>query len=418
MKKVIVFIKKVYSNLFFRQQRKPVRVCTEPKVKPGKLSVGSNGSILQEMACFLKSRYDFRFNLLSEVTEYRPKTKQAIPFRLVGQRELNTLCLAARKEGIECWDRDVSRFVNSEETSSYHPFLQYMNRLPEWDGTDRLNPLALRVSDEAVWVKGFSRWMLGVTAQWLNMDPLHANSVAPVLISKKQGMHKSTFCKMLMPSVLQSYYTDCFDLNAASASEQKLTAFGLINLDEMDKFTSNKMALLKNLMQVAGLNIRKMYKKSYSALPRVASFIATSNQKEILTDPTGSRRFLCVEVKKKIDCSPIDHDQLYAQLKQMLAEGAPYWFTTEEEAEIMTHNAPFQRHGLVEDLFCRYYRASSTTEEATPLLAIDIYEHLKKLHPGVMSKISPNTFAKTLVSLNIERIRKSHGTYYQVVCRA
>lgn len=123
---------------------------------------------------------------------------------------------------------------------------------------------------------------------------------------------------MLMPDVLQQYYTDSFDMGSVAASEQKLAAFGLINLDEMDKYSPSKMAGLKNLMQMAGLNIRKAYKKCYALLPRVASFIATSNRMDLLTDPTGSRRFLCVEVKHKIDCSPIDYEQVYAQLKSEL----------------------------------------------------------------------------------------------------
>ena len=56
-------------------------------------------------------------------------------------------------------------------------------------------------------------------------------------------------------------------------------------------------------MQVVNPCVRKAHQKNYRPLPRVASFIATSNQKELLTDPTGSRRFLCVEIENKIDCS-------------------------------------------------------------------------------------------------------------------
>ena len=122
----------------------------------------------------------------------------------------------------------------------------------------------------------------------------------------------------LLPRELQRYYTDSYDLSAQSAAECKLTEFGLINMDEFDKFTPRKMALLKNLMQVVNPCVRKAHQKNYRPLPRVASFIATSNQKELLTDPTGSRRFLCVEIENKIDCSPLDYRQLYAQLKAEL----------------------------------------------------------------------------------------------------
>ena len=79
--------------------------------------------------------------------------------------------------------------------------------------------------------------------------------------------------------------------------EQKLGLFGLINLDEFDRLPDRKMALLKNWMQMAGMNVRKAHAKHFHPLPRLASFIGTTNQKNLLSDPTGSRRFLCVEVQ-------------------------------------------------------------------------------------------------------------------------
>ncbi len=364
---------------------------------------------------FLKQRYEFRYNLLTEVTEFKKKNLNKAFYRSVGQRELNSLCLEARRNGIDCWDRDISRYVQSADISTYHPMQQFMLSLPEWDGTDRITQLAQRVSQETLWVEGFHRWMLGLTAQWLQMESLHANSVAPVLFSKKQGMHKSTFCKMLLPDILQNYYTDSFDLNSLSASEQKLTVFGLINLDELDKFSEKKMALLKNLMQMAALNIRKAHKKSYSLLPRIASFIATSNRKDILTDPSGSRRFLCVEVLKKIDCSPIDHLQIYAQLKAEVNNGVRYWFTTEEEKEIMKNNISFQRSGMEEDVFYDCFRMPETGETGELLSAAEIFKRLKNQNPSAMREVNTNTFGKMLTAAGIERKRTKKGNRYHVI---
>ncbi|WP_288655367.1 VapE domain-containing protein [uncultured Parabacteroides sp.] len=95
------------------------------------------------------------------------------------------------------------------------------------------------------------------------------------------------------------------------------------------------MALLKNWMQMAGMNVRKAHAKHFHPLPRLASFIGTTNQKNLLSDPTGSRRFLCVEVQSKINCEGIEHDQIYAQLKNELQKGERHWFTSGEEEAIM-----------------------------------------------------------------------------------
>ena len=370
---------------------------------------------MMAMEQFLGEQYDLRFNKLTSETEFRKRNLSGACFQPVGQRELNSFCIEARKQGIDCWDRDVSRYVFSDSIPEYHPFRLYMDELPDWDGIDRIDSLARRVSSVPLWVKCFHRWLLGMAAQWLETDRLHANSVSPVLVSRTQGKQKSTFCKLLLPRELQRYYTDSYDLSAQSAAECKLTEFGLINMDEFDKFTPRKMALLKNLMQVVNPCVRKAHQKNYRPLPRVASFIATSNQKELLTDPTGSRRFLCVEIENKIDCSPLDYRQLYAQLKAELLAGERYWFTSEEEAEIMAANESYYKHPVEEDVFRSCFRPAEYGEKALMLSAAEIFQRLKKYNPAAMRSVSAGNFGKFLSSQGIERKHTESGNYYRVV---
>ena len=274
------------------------------------------------------------------------------------QRDLNSICMEARRTGIDCRDRDVNRFVYSKEVKEYHPFRQYMEWLPEWDGKDRVSDLARRVSSEPLWVEGFHRWMLALASQWMGSNRMHANSLAPILVSERQGCQKSTFCKSLMTSSLVRYYTDSVDLSASTQMEQKLGLFGLINLDEFDRLPDRKMALLKNWMQMAGMNVRKAHAKHFHPLPRLASFIGTTNQKNLLSAPTGSRRFLCVEVQSKINCEGIEHDQIYAQLKNELQKGERHWFTSAAEEAIMRSNEAFYKRPIEEDVFHACFRAA------------------------------------------------------------
>ena len=381
--------------------------------KPSKTKTDN---LLQELQSFMETTYDFRFNLLTEETEYRTQgTNTSTAYRIADQRALNSLCMEAKTRGIACWDRDISRYIHSYSVKEYHPFTSYMDNLPDWDGTDRLENLARRVSGNPLWMKGFRRWMLAMTAQWMQLDHLHGNSVAPVLISRKQGRQKSTFCKLLLPAVLQRYYTDSIDLNAPTQMERKLSLFGLVNLDEFDKIPPKKMPLLKNLMQMVELNIRKAYQKSYASLPRMASFIATSNQKELLSDPSGSRRFLCIEVEEKIDCSPIDHDQIYAQLKTCLSGGERYWFTSREEAEIMASNAKFYKQTIEEDIFHSCFRQASKSEHPLLLSAAEIFERMKKQNPAAMLGTTANRIGPFLNNLGIERIHTRYGNRYKVM---
>ena len=203
-------------------------------------------NMLEALQCFLTARYNFRYNLLTEQTEYRGKEMPDEEYGIVAQRDLNTFCLEARTGGINCWDKDVSRLLHSERLEDYHPFLTYMDTLPQWDGVDRITPLAQRISKKTFWINGFHRWMLGMAAQWSGRMDRCANAVAPMLVSRMQGKCKSTFCQLLMPDGLRDYYTDSFELTGQSGCEQKLAQFGLINLDEYDRLSPQKLPLLRH----------------------------------------------------------------------------------------------------------------------------------------------------------------------------
>lgn len=375
----------------------------------------SNIDPLLKLNDYLSQTYQFRYNLLTEEAEYCSHDERRENFNTITQRDLNSICLDARMQGINCWDRDVSRYIYSNKISVYHPFRHYLDNLPEWDGTERIKGLAGRVSANTLWIMGFHRWMLAMTAQWAGIASVHANSMAPLLISHEQGKCKSTFCKMLLPRQLQRYYTDSFDLSSLSQSERKLGIFGLINLDEFDKLPVGKMSLLKNLMQMADLNIRGAYKKNYQQLPRIASFIGTSNQKELLTDPTGSRRFLCVEVNSMIDCTDINHDQIYAQLKFELNRGDRYWFTGEEEAGIMQHNLSFYKQSPEEEVFYTCFRPAEEGEGCLQLPGAEIFKYLKKHNPAAMREASPVKFYKILTKTGITKVHTKQGNLYRVV---
>ena len=372
-------------------------------------------NLTENVESFLKSHYDFRYNVLTEETEFRSLERMNEGFQSVNQRVLNTLCMEAHEAGIVCWDRDLSRCIYSTRIVEYHPFRLYLDELPKWDGIDRVMDLARRVSENPLWKKEFRIWMLGMTAQWMGIMGDHANSVAPLLISTEQGYLKSTFCKSLLPSVLQRYYMDKVDLTGQGNVERRLAEMGLLNLDEFDKYSPTKMPLLKNLMQMASLSLCKAYQKNYRSLPRIASFIGTSNRKDLLTDPTGSRRFICVLVEHPIDCKLIEYEQLYAQLKEEILSGERYWFTKEEEQELQRNNLSFYRQGPVEDVLRSCYRSVEKGEECELLSAADIFQYLKKKNPAAMRGANPASLAQILVAVGIERKHTKFGNVYRVV---
>ena len=407
MKEWIEICKNVLNRWLGKSGNVPV---TQPQVKKEPKAYSSD-----KLKSYLKAHYEFRYNVLSEINEFRPKGEDMSAFRVLGKRELNALCMEIQSAGIACWDRDLARYVHSTLVEAYHPFTLYLQELPLWDGKDRLVDLASRVSSEEYWVKHFHRWMLALLAQWMGKNTAFANCVAPLLVSEEQGWMKSTFCKSLMPEPLQAYYTDQMDLSSGGNMEGKLAVMGLINLDEFDRLTSRGMAKLKNLMQLSSLNIRKAHQKNYTQLPRIASFIGTSNRKDLLDDPTGSRRFLCVEVAHRIDCSDIDLPQIYAQLKAELEAGERYWFTSDEELEIQRHNESFYQVHPEEELFRNHFRAASDDEAFEMLSLSEILEALKEKHGGLLRNISMVKFGNALVVSGVERVHTKYGNRYKLV---
>ena len=245
---------------------------------------------------------------------------------------------------------------------------------------------------------------------------------ADAILSSVYGLHdtsaclgKSTFCRQLMPTALQAYFTESFDLNNPTAAEHKLTAFGLINIDEFDRLSAERMPLLKNLMQLECITLRRAFKHSAEPLPRIANFIATSNRYDLLTDLTGSRRFICVDVQHPIDChTPIEYDQLYAQLKEAILAGERTWFNKEEEAEIQAHNQAFYRvlpaQELLEEAveFCEAGAAG-----AVLLSSATLYSLLQKKHPAALRDYSPRAFSRLLMQWG-QRVHTKNGNGYWV----
>jgi hypothetical protein len=410
------------------QQPKPVAksetvaaVKPEPKAKEaeGTTDIPQKENMITKLCKYLKTKYLFRYNVLTTNCEMK-RSGSDDDYIVIGKREKNSIVLDAQQAGLNCWDKDVERIINSSETELYHPFIEYFNRLPKWDGKDRVSELAKRVSDKPLWVSGFHRWMLGATAQWMNVEGenARANCVAPLLISTEQGWGKSTFCRMILPNELRDYYTEHFDLSKESSCEQRLGDFGIINLDEFDKYSAKKMPTLKNLLQEQALSVKRAYAHSETHLHRIASFIGTSNRRDLLVDPTGSRRFICVELDKQIDCeTPIEYAQLYAQLKEEVLRGERTYFTKMEEREIQLNNRIYYRSVPEIEAFHRHFRMASAGDDGAEFMtASEIFKRLQRSERTVMRGVTPAKLARQLPEIG-ERVHQNLCNGYYVITK-
>ena len=368
----------------------------------------------------IKRKWDLRFNELENNLELRDKTCPKATFKLMTERSHNSVVMHVQRELPQCYRSWVDCYLYSESVKSYHPLRHYLSSLPKWDGHDRLTELAYVVSRDALWVKVFSRWMRAMVAGWLKPDgqlQVFPNQVAPLLLSERQGVGKSTFCRSLLPPQLLRYYTDKFDLTADSGAEKHLGNYALINMDEFDRYSERQMAILKNLMQLTCVKMRRPRSRSCVLLQRMASFIGTSNQMSLLTDPTGSRRFYCQPITQTLHLVAIDHDQLYAQLVAEVAAGAPLFFNKDEEREIELHNRPFYKTSALTDVFTRYYKVptESTSQEEVKWLPIThLFERLKQVAPHALRGIGIKRLCNELRYLGVPHRHRVDGNVWGV----
>ena len=163
-----------------------------------------------------------------------------------------------------------------------------------------------------------------------------------------------------------------------------LGRMALVNIDEYNAKTAREQAKIKRILTEKDVQVRHMRSEHYEMTPRMASFIATTNERQPLNDTQGSRRYLCVEVTGMIDTdTPVNYQQLYAQAVWELDHGERYWFTREEEAEIETHNMGFQDMSSAEVLLMMLYEPAARSKKnflkAADILA-DIAEECRKRH--------------------------------------
>lgn len=365
---------------------------------------------------FMNRRYEFRYNSVLDDLEYRQRDSIHFYFKPVDKRVRNSISICALKEGISAWDRDVDRFLNSEYVPLYNPVEEYLYETGRWDGKDRIRALAgLVPCANPHWQELFYRWFLSMVAHWRGVDRQHGNNTSPLLVGA-QGYRKSTFCRIILPPELRFGYTDSIDFKSKQEAERYLGRFFLINIDEFDQINVSQQGFLKHLLQKPVANLRKPYGSTICEMRRYASFIGTSNQKDLLADPSGSRRFICVEVTGAINTNvTINYKQLYAQAMDAIYKGERYWLNDEDENILKQTNREFEQTSPLEQLFHCYLSPAEEEESGEWMTTMQILNYLQTKTRDKLAINKVAQFGRTLQKLNIPCRKSYRGTLYHLV---
>ena len=375
---------------------------------------------------FLSDNYQFRRNVLNGKVEYRTISAEQADYQQVWRaltpEAVNSIVRKAKQENItkNSPKTDILEVIHSDATPTYNPIWEFLDNLPKWDGQNHLSQMFSRlpgISSEQL--DFLVIWFRSAVAHWQQKDKLHANESVPTLIGA-QGCGKSTFIARLLPTELQEYYLDHLNLSNKFDKEMALTNNLLVNLDELDAIRPSQQAALKQTLSKIKVNGRTIYGSSQQDRPRYASFVATTNNPHPLSDVTGSRRFICIEIPEGqyIDNSgEINYEQLYAQLMYEVNElKAPYWFTNEQVARIQQLNLDYTDEKDIAEIVEACFRKPNEGEKVKAMNCTQMLELISKEYPSLKKTVSTKVhLGLAMKDLGFEHTERGHVKYYNVV---
>lgn len=400
-----VLIQTVFKTAYLRQQAANVPL---EAVRPSAL-------LAFKTEAYLNEHYVMRRNVMTGVAEYKVRGL-GYGFQPLDRTVRNTMAIQALKAGVDSWDRDINRYIDSTLIPQYNPLADFLTHLPRWDGRDRVTLLAQRVKTEnTYWARDFRLWMRSMVAQWMGKDVHHGNAIVPVLIGP-QGSGKTTFCRRLLPETLQTYYNDRLPMRNDTDILMAMASYALINIDEFDALKRSQQPILKYLVSKHDVKLRPPYGKAVVQRQRYASFIATTNNVRPLVDTTGSRRFLCVYAPHIDNAGSIAYKQLYAQLLHEVESGQRYWLTDADNCRVMRQNVLFQQIKDYESMIAATFLLPEATAPEAPYMTLsNIIAELSQLFPNLsLTNNMRSTIGKLLKNMGYNTKRSNRETLYQV----
>lgn len=371
---------------------------------------------------FLNENYVFRRNTLNGKVEYAVLPKADV-FRPLTKEALNSIVIRAKREQIlekGSPKTEITEYVESEEVSEYNPAQAFLTTLPKWDGQNHIARIFGRIPGiSSEQLNYLTIWLRSAVAHWLQMDMLHGNECVPTFIGS-QGCGKTTFVRRLLPPELREYYLDHLNLSNKFDKEMALTNNLIVNLDELEAIGVKQQSKLKQTLSVSKVNGRPIFGRTQQDRPRFASFVATTNNPHPLTDPTGSRRYICIQIPDGHlinNEGDIDYLQLYAQVVYELQElKAPYWFSNDEVARIQQLNQDFMEQKDLGEMFVACFRHPEEGEVPKTMNCDQMIVVMQKSYPSLTNTIGNKVrLGKTIKALGFKHRERAHISYYDVM---
>lgn len=315
-----------------------------------------------QLETYLNSKWDFKINEIRSKVEWKLKNDRA--FKELREIDLNSLYRTCRKEFPKLKRPDLQSILYSDFSSKYNPFEEYFNNLPEWEEEyDFIDMLGntIKTPNQEHWLKCFKKWFVAMVGCMLVDDIV--NHTALVLYGG-QGLGKTTWLDNLVPKELREYKHSGFVNPKNKDTFVALSEKMLINIDELEALRANEIGAFKAMVTLPSINIRRVYGHYTEHMPRRASFAASTNDKGILTDVTGSRRFLMFETLEINYQHEVPLEGAYAQALALLHTDFKFHFDKDDINELNVANEQFKAVNIEEDWVDELFTIADDIEEA------------------------------------------------------
>jgi len=369
-------------------------------------------------------RYLFvtRRNLVTGMVELRERnTKKR--FRRLDDAEENSLLRMLYYNKQKIPQSMLHAILNSDYSPAYHPFRSYFKNLSPWDRQhDYIGQLAatVRTKDDRYWNLCFRKWFVAF-AMGLIVDEIVNHTV--IVFIGAQGLGKTSWCTKLMPRSLANYIgTAALHADSKDMAIQ-LSECGLILFDDFESLGRKDLALFKEVVTRSEINVRRPYCRNAENLVRRASFVAAVNHDKVLTDLTGSRRYLCFVVNSIDYQHEVDIDGCMAQAYALYMSGFQFWFDQEQIVTLTDHNEDFMSKSVMEELIMVWIRKvprpewdnrdkiangeSIRTMTATQIAVFLLEKARFMLNDAIVVQIG-----KIMNKLGFEYVKKGNQHYY------
>ena len=330
------------------------------------------------------------------------------------ENDLFVECCASA--GVNLTEKLFHTVLNSSVVPEVNPLRDYVQTLPAWtpDMPDYIGQAARMVhmatdEEDQLWIACFPKWFVAMVAGWT--DDQVVNHQVVVLVGR-QGIYKSTWINRLLPPELRAYSTDHIDVERLDKDEELRAAeYGLVNIDELDKLTDRQLNKLKSMITTQHVDVRAPFGRHKEKRVRVATYAASGNKEEFLTDQTGNRRWLPFHVQA-ID-SPYTHQLpyagMYAQARYLLESGFNYWFD-EADIKVLEHHVDtFMVPTKEEELIPLYFSPARQGDTGVVFLTLAEISAKISMWGNLKKDTDPRRLGAIMTKLGFARSRNGHS---------